>query len=220
MSPKFDQIDLLELAAIEAGVTFDGSDELAGMSKWFDLKLKSIYTKNDFLWTFRILGSDDLVPTDVSNSGYDYAYTLPKDVVGIPTPNGSSTSLYSLDYNIRNNLPFDVRQYRGGSSIFDTGSVDFVLRGNVLYTNAEVNCIVAKVYVDISDTPADFQEMMSLYAGSVLLERQADPRSLTRYNRAKSLEAAVISRGKEPQNELQKIIQNYLGQTYSIIGTV
>ena len=215
--------ELFQLASVEAA-----SDEPQGKEKdiyikWIKKHLEFMTSKNDYVWSYRIVSEDELQQVDVGTSGFSYAYLMPSEVSDVKAVNPGSEDSYipNLDYALDRSLPFDINQFIPGARTEST-EVSFQFTGNTLYSSRPVSTVIGKKkFQDLSQVPVTVQEMFIKYIASMMARRSSggnDARELM--FDAKTLETSIATRALRPENTEQQIIARYLKRTYTLLTSI
>ena len=215
--------ELFQLASVEAA-----SDEPQGKEKdiyikWIKKHLEFMTSKNDYVWSYRIVSEDELQQVDVGTSGFAYAYLMPSEVSDVKAVNPGLEATYvpNIKYALDRNIPFDINQFIPGAEV-GTTEVAFQFTGNTLYSSCPVSTVIGKKkFQDLSQVPVTVQEMFIKYIASMMARRSSggnDARELM--FDAKTLETSIATRALKPENTEQQIISRYLKKTYTLLTSI
>ena len=175
---------ILNLAASEAGQASLTSLEAGLKDNLFDMYLQDILETNPWPFGYVLLNENNFESSEGAEKyGYTYAYSIPQEgeevieILGVninqtPTLDWSREDAMSVGYTLDPFYPYATQSYNTEFLYIPGDDTD---RGK-LYCNSPITSAVAKVNVDIDNTPMVFQRLMVLrMAAHFAKARKQDP---------------------------------------------
>ena len=215
--------ELFQHASLEAATDEPQGKEKDMYVKWVLKQLEIMTSKNDYVWSYRIVSSDELQESDAGTSGFKYAYVMPNDVVDVKAVNPVAGDGYvpSLDYALDHSLPWDINQFIPGG-VVGSAETSFQFIGSTLYTNYPASTVIGKKkFLNLSQVPSTVHQMFIKYVGAMMARRSSDggdAQALT--YEAKTIEASIAIRSLQVENLEQQLIARYLKKSYTLLTSI